>query len=46
MKTAIITAYRKAGYIEENLEKLKGFDIIIAADEPKKNFWKSLEITI
>lgn len=36
MKSAILVAYKTAGFIEENIKKLKkmGFEIIIAADEP------------
>ena len=36
MKSAVLIAYRKPGFIEENVKKLmsKGFEIIIAVDEP------------
>ena len=36
MKSAVLVAFREPGFIEENVKKLmsKGFEIIIAADEP------------
>ena len=36
MKSAIIAAYRRADFVEENVRKLieDGFEVIIAADEP------------
>ena len=36
MKSAVLIAYREPGFIEENVKKLmaKGFEIIVAADEP------------
>jgi len=34
--SVIIAAHRKTGYIESNLKKLKGYEVIIAADEPEE----------
>ena len=36
MKSAVLVAYRKPGFIKENVKKLKkkGFEVIVAVDEP------------
>ncbi len=36
MKSAIITAYREPGFVEENIKffRNKGYEVIVAADEP------------
>ena len=40
MKSAIIVAYKEPMFVEDNVRKLKelGFEVIIAADEPNKEF--------
>ncbi len=45
MKTAVIAAYRDAGFIEENAKKLldAGFEVIVAADEPSKEILDIVE---
>jgi len=38
MKSAVLVAYRKPGFIEENVKKLikEGFEVIVAVDEPNE----------
>lgn len=44
-QSAVLIAYRDPGFIEENVKKLmsKGFEIIIAADEPSDEILKIIE---
>ncbi len=45
MPTAVLVAYREAGFVAENAELLKrhGFEIIIAADEPGRELLRVIE---
>ncbi len=44
-KTAIITCYKNAGKIEENIKKLKslGYEIIISVDEPENDILRIIK---
>lgn len=43
MKSIVISTYRGTGFIEENLKKLRDYEIIIAADEPDENVLKIIQ---